>query len=428
VVTYAPQDFAPEQEVRSELPPFAVAPHWVTFSVSGNATKLYNLYAAHGSGDSLNNRVVYPTLDDLAEMMHLSRGDKVTPYMRELEKAGAIVVEKRRTHDGLRWRYRITVKLMPPEDYEGPMSTGDWYARYRPEYAERHAKSSIPAGQPRHPENRGFGSGQAEKNAKSGISAGQPEQPENRAFEQHENRDRSKTNLNNNNFKDHEAPSARSAADAGGSTSGSRGRASVSGVAASGGARAPKKSSSPGKSKSGKRMSRVQSAAVRAVEETWPRELAALLPRYRPDVIRDAILDALDSRSVGQLAARIERRWVAHGYADALLSAEGKGISSPVGVAVALVRPTPGCRDLMCEDGTILDTGVGCRACSEREVERRGRGGVPRQVGKAPGGVWECEIPTCRTAGSGPPPDDGLCPSCHDELERAAFRLQAAPV
>lgn len=74
------------------------------------------------------------------------------------------------------------------------------------------------------------------------------------------------------------------------------------------------------------------------VEAAWPEALAALLPKYRPVVIRDTILAALDGgRSAEQLAERVRRRWWNHGYA--MDAAEGgKGIGSAVGVAVGLVR------------------------------------------------------------------------------------------
>ena len=170
-------------------------------------------------------------------------------------------------------------------------------------------------------------------------------------------------------------------------------------------------------------MSREQAAQVKAVEACWPAALAAALPKYRPPILRDTILDALDARTPEQLAQRISYRWHAYNYAQDALSAEGRGIVSAVGVAVALVKPGT-CPDPMCEDGTILDTGMVCRACEQLAADHGGPS-LPKQSGKAQGPLWECEVPTCRAPGSGSPPEDGLCPSCRRELEAATEKLQA---
>lgn len=188
------------------------------------------------------------------------------------------------------------------------------------------------------------------------------------------------------------------------------------------------KSSKSSKS-AGTRLSKDQAAAVRAVEEAFPQELQDLLPSYRPQVLRDTILQALDSRTAAQIAGRVQRRWWAHGYAvDAM--PEGKGIGSPVGVAVGLVRPSTDCPDPMCEDGVTIDTGADCRACGERKLDRQAdhrRGQVPGQreaQGPAPE-WWTCENPACRATGKGAPPEGGLCPPCQQELEAATARIAA---
>lgn len=174
--------------------------------------------------------------------------------------------------------------------------------------------------------------------------------------------------------------------------------------------------------KPGRRLSKEQAAAVRAVEGAFPEELRELLPKYRPEVLRDAILQALESRTTEQLAERVRRRWWAHGYAaDAM--PEGKGIGSPVGVAVGLVRPSTDCPDPMCEDGTTVDTGAACRACAERRAGRKAdrRGRVPEQrtePGQVATNRWECA--ECRDPYKGDRPADGLCSGCRAEAEAAA--------
>lgn len=225
------------------------------------------------------------------------------------------------------------------------------------------------------------------------------------------------------------APSARSANDARRATTGSSARAKSGGSAASDGAKAPKKSVAKGKSKSkqaagtGRRMTSEQAAAVRTVEAARPTALSELLPTYRPAVIRDAILDALKDRTAEQLVARVRRRWDAHGYADALYS--GGGLGSPVGVAVALVRPPRDCPDASCEDGSLIDSGAPCRTCELRREERRAarRAGRPIDAPQAPAadGWWECL--DCRNPRSGPTPEDGVCDRCRSEAAQAAARL-----
>jgi len=246
-----------------------------------------------------------------------------------------------------------------------------------------------------------------------------------------ENRTPKKTIKKKTKEQEHQAPSARSAPDgarsapdAGGSTSGSR-DSILSGSAAPSDADAPQKQSATStKSQvskgSSKRMSRKQAEAVRAVEASWPEALAQLLPQYRPPVLRDAILGALDARTPDQLKLRIERRWNLR-YANDALSADGRGLESPVGVAVALVRSW--CADPMCEDGTIFDTGADCRTCEQRGLDRRADRGMPRQR-TAAGQLSECEIPSCRKPFPGERPEDGLCPDCRAEMQAALAQLQ----
>jgi hypothetical protein len=223
-------------------------------------------------------------------------------------------------------------------------------------------------------------------------------------------------NTNHKNTKSEEdqkdvAPSARRAADARRATDRSSAREAESGSAASG-ATAPKTPRS--KKTSSERLTRQQAAAVRTVEAALPSVLVGLLPKYRPPVLRDAVLEALESRTPGQLAARVERRWHAHGYADAHHSVDGKGIGSPVGVAVALVRPSVDCPDLMCEDGTTIDTGQPCRVCEERRAGRKGRRGqspAETPVGSPVAAWWECS--DCRAPVRGEKPsEDAVCRDC----------------
>ncbi|WP_424217810.1 hypothetical protein ACN20G_36790 (plasmid) [Streptomyces sp. BI20] len=191
-------------------------------------------------------------------------------------------------------------------------------------------------------------------------------------------------------------------------------------------------------------MSKAEAAAVRAVEAAWPAELVELLPRYRPPVLRDAILAALGTRTPEQLAARIARRWDAHGYARDLHSAEGKGIGSPVGVAVGLVREPADCPDLACEDGFMVDSGLPCGTCAQRRADRKTAhrrdrvassgaeaGTVPGPRTSAPpvapapsgGRRWQCML--CPTSGEGRPPADHMCDTCRAEDLADQARVEA---
>jgi hypothetical protein len=237
---------------------------------------------------------------------------------------------------------------------------------------------------------------------------------------------------------DFAVPSRESAGAEGRSSRGRGGEDQVGGAGAAGPARQPARKAAAPKPKaktSDKRPSRQQSAAMKTVEAAFPEPLCALLPSYRPPVLRDALLEALDSRSPEVLAERVLRRWWMHGYEKAAAPG-GKGIGSAIGVAVALVRPSTDCPEPMCEDGVILDNGVPCRTCERRSGDRKaGRtgGAVPAQRGE-PGGHgegpeddgwspnprWKCR--NCRTLGKTgvEPPEDGLCRDCQSEVQEAA--------
>ncbi|MEH0589835.1 hypothetical protein QA942_39720 [Streptomyces sp. B21-106] len=138
-------------------------------------------------------------------------------------------------------------------------------------------------------------------------------------------------------------------------------------------AKPPRKSAAPKKTTAkkkepGRRLTQQEAAAVKQVEAAFPEQLQ--LPSYRPPVLRDAILEALDSRTADVLVKRVKRRWWKHGYEEAAMPG-GKGIGSPIGVAVALVRPSTDCPEPMCEDGVILDSGGPCRTCEQRKEDRK---------------------------------------------------------
>ncbi|MFD9728765.1 hypothetical protein [Streptomyces sp. NPDC059072] len=120
---------------------------------------------------------------------------------------------------------------------------------------------------------------------------------------------------------------------------------------------------------------------------------------------------------------RIQRRWWTHRYARALADGE---LFSPVGVAVALVRPSVDCPNPMCEDGVTLHTGDSCRTCEQRSADRR-HGRKPQGQEKTPATQWwECEGPGCTAAGKGSRPGDGLCRQCQARAEADQARQATA--
>lgn len=115
---------------------------------------------------------------------------------------------------------------------------------------------------------------------------------------------------------------------------------------------------------------RVRASAVGLVIGLLPRRLRDQLPAPVPRTVQDTIRTELArGLTPDQLVSRAERRWVEHGYEDAVESASGPGLLRPVGVAVALVRQG-NCTSPRCDDGIDLDTGAVCRTC-EREAEDR---------------------------------------------------------
>ncbi|MFF4726418.1 hypothetical protein ACFY3M_13905 [Streptomyces mirabilis] len=384
-------EWAPDipQSVRSELPPFGIKPHWVTFRFSTPANRLYDLYNAHVNRDR-GDSVVWPTLDDLAKMMGLSRGDKVTPYMRELETGGAVEVQTVTKTGGKGRRYIITLKVHPPAGFTGPLQTSDWYDAAR---ADEPGKTTMadrahgvhpkePAGQEVHP---------AEGVYVSPEDGGDVHPAQGVVTKNHSNQN-----------KNNEAPAARSAGDARRASTGSSARAAQGGSAAT---------EKPARSRNRTRLTPVETALVAVVERAVPPSLLELLEAQKvPHTWRVSVLRELEHRTAEQLADRVARRWVRHRYQSHLLA--GRGIDNPYKVLQALVRAGE-CPDAGCDDGELVDTGADCRTCQQRRANRRG-GAVPSQ--RSGRRWWECRI--CRDPKHREPqPEDRVCQDCNREAE-----------
>ncbi|WP_143660353.1 hypothetical protein [Streptomyces sp. t99] len=172
-------------------------------------------------------------------------------------------------------------------------------------------------------------------------------------------------------------------------------------------------------------------AAMRAVVSALPTPLAAQLdqdwPGGLPVSVTEAVGLALEDRTVEQVVARVERRWLQWSYEDDALAESGKGLSRPLGVLLTLLGPSA-CwgNNARCEDGTDIDTGVVCPRCEEAR-EDRAAAGRSQDAPPAAGYSVPFERPTdaepspyvqCRGAGCGlkmMPTEDGLCRECRTE-------------
>lgn len=209
-----------------------------------------------------------------------------------------------------------------------------------------------------------------------------------------------------------QAPSARSAGDA---------RRASTGSSARGGFAATEK---PASSRKKTGLSREEAAAVAVVERAVPESLLELLAGGKvPHSFRVAVVGELGNRTPGQLADRVARRWVRHRFQSDLLT--GKGIGNAYAVLQSLVRAGE-CPDAGCEDGVMVDTGVDCRACEQRNADRPAsgrKGSVPTQrSGRA---RWECRV--CRNPKwREPEPEDGECQACKQEAAAHCAGLAAS--
>ncbi|MCX4606810.1 hypothetical protein OG402_41015 [Streptomyces anulatus] len=228
-------------------------------------------------------------------------------------------------------------------------------------------------------------------------------------------------------------------------SSGSRGLTPVenSGFAASGktssspnqhdDTRRPARGQKGGSKKEGRKYTAAEWEQINAVRAFLPPEVGDGLP-YGSSM-SDAILTAMgEGRTAEQLRDRIWFRWANHGFAD--IWAEDGRFETPVGVAVALVRPLRrgdrfACPDLRCENGADVDTKEPCRLCAERladwRAERaRKRGQTPRQsVSSAPAGTGSAEaaLPPQRAAQDAPAVQDGAAAELHNAVDVATEGL-----
>lgn len=108
---------------------------WVMYSgASPEAIALYAILRSHVNRQRDDDAVWTSTLT-LSVLLKLSRGDKVKPYLDELENLGAISINR----GGLHRKNEYVVHALPPDAYTGPTSGPDWYERNKPMLQTRRA-------------------------------------------------------------------------------------------------------------------------------------------------------------------------------------------------------------------------------------------------------------------------------------------------
>jgi len=101
---------------------YGQVPAWILLSQDAHACRVYailSLFKNH------HDDVVYPGLDWIAGALGVTKTEKISKHIDKLVACGAVHRERGRSADGLRTRNRYTLHWLPPEGYEGPMSTRD---------------------------------------------------------------------------------------------------------------------------------------------------------------------------------------------------------------------------------------------------------------------------------------------------------------
>lgn len=110
-----------------EPPPHTQAPDWVALAdIPAEAHSLHVKLKMHVNRDR-GDSTCWPGTDSLAEMMGVSRGDKVTPWLQALERIGAINIIR----GGANNRNTYVVHSMPPAGHTGPTTLKEWYQAKR---------------------------------------------------------------------------------------------------------------------------------------------------------------------------------------------------------------------------------------------------------------------------------------------------------
>lgn len=130
--------------------PYVTGGEWVVVSAASRGAKaLYFVLRSHvnrGRGDDQ----VWPTQEVLADLLGISKPERIKPLTDELVALGAVETERVRYARGMRQRLIYTVHEAPPQGYAGPLSLADYYRARTPE-------NDKTPGQPDTPKSGGSG-------------------------------------------------------------------------------------------------------------------------------------------------------------------------------------------------------------------------------------------------------------------------------
>ncbi|MFB7592344.1 hypothetical protein [Streptomyces sp. NPDC056169] len=365
-----------DEGIPEEWPTFYTpVPVWVLLcGCSAQGYRMYAFLAEHINNRTPGKRIAFPSQKAIARALKLKDYRDVAKYREELASVGAIRFEEFRYAGGMRRRYRYWVRFNPPEGYQGLTSLADFYEA-NPDVKSQ-GKESVKAAAER--EGAGQSGGGKKPTSEGGknptLRGGKsptaqqpdPQQPD--------------------PLEPQDAPPARSAPGRRQAPTGSRGPGE-------GGSAAPATSKL--------RLSKPQRDQVQAVRDLLPRELDAALGDRTPANVSAAVLAALATgqpreRTVQQLVEhRVLPRW--NGYwAEQLLPAwkaerdAGRSPRAPFGPLVSMLKDTPECGSLVCDDRTDVHTRQPCGACAMRAEDRR----ASRQAGHE-----RPEVPAAPTGG-----------------------------
>jgi hypothetical protein len=451
---------------QAKEPHYTKVPEWVTESgVVGMELAVYHHLAKRLHHTSAS-RTVDPSRVRLATDVGLKKADDVDPYLRGLAALGVIVIHGKK---GVRTTYELP--LFPPEGWDGPSNThvadkwqssdpkgySEWKARQRAKVAAAEApfaakrkarvaksKAKKALADPDRPVATGRS---ADFDVPVGTDTHQPvgtgrHLPVGTGTNQ-------TTHDDQTNVGDGRRPSTSGDGPREGGRAAS-GKTAPAGKefrgdyeSQQGGLRDPQPSpmnlpdESAGDGRrppTGSRCeTRPPTAALRTVIQRIPGVLAAQLqsefPRGLPASVNEAVGLALtgEQRTVEQVVARLERRWMDWAYENDAVAESGSGLARPLGVLLTLLGPSA-CwgNNARCEDGTDIDTGVACPRCEEARADkaaaRRGES-VPPTDGysvpfQRPADSEPSPYVQCTGAGCGVkmmPTEDGLCRECRTE-------------
>lgn len=357
---------------------------WVSMSaVKPGAKSLYTILCLHLFVHG-GNGICQPNKEALAIMLgRLSKGSAIDTYLKDLVKLGAVTIRQVTSASGTR-RNVYAVHQTPPDGYTGPVTIKEFYEQFGAEAKRRNQAQrqrlrdyrqarkqsadapsgpngdggSIPA--PSEPEQdqtvhpdlgvRGADQGvhpdsvvRAHPDPEVRVhpdSACKQELPEQELLEEEQN---------------------PSPPRSGSLTAVTRARTSRAA------------------SQRDRDVSPLFSEHVQAVVAALPHELVAQLPRGRVTyAARKLIVAQLRNRTVGELQARISRRWV--GTLDRPGFVVHETLRRPVAVLLTLLA-SGSCPDVRCEDGVIYGAdGARMRDCVEQACQLGG----PARPGRIP--------------------------------------------